>query len=443
MNIHKFALFPILLGAVLFAACAASPTATPTLAPPSPTPIPTDTAVPSRTPLPATPTVELPTPTPAPPTATQIPPVATAKIIINVHAGPGAAYPVIGKLKKGEKKAIIGKSEDSMWWQIQFDSQAGWIPADFTEWQGATNLVAVISVAPPPTPTEIPTQTGAPLGSTPLPTPTVQIPPPGGRIYFVVQQHTNWLRPGDKNQVFPSVTIGAPADMSDLNISSNASPLDWSAAAGKLAFVFNNGPQDKLETVDSNSNVTVLASHGAIITPRWFADGQEIAFVGYDNGSSSQKIYIVNPADGREIRVCPGRSGEQLRGLAVSPKTGDIAFVSNYSGTFEIWKMDSSCSGVVQLTKDNADDSAPAFSRDGSKIAYISNKTAPTDNRIYVMGANGGDALPLGLGDSRAPAFSPDGFWIAFEHNLEVYIMDAYGASVEPLAPGGRPAWAP
>ncbi len=147
--------------------------------------------------------------------------------------------------------------------------------------------------------------------------------------------------------------------------------------------------------------------------------------------------------DGKEAQVCPARAGEQLRGLAVNPKTGDIAFVSNYSGTFEIWKMDRSCHGAIQLTNDNADDSAPAFSPDGSKIAYVSNKTAPTDNRIYVMSSSGGRVASLGPGGSFSPAFSPDGFWLTFAHNLEVYIMDVNGGNIEPLAPGDRPTWAP
>lgn len=443
MNLYKFFLLPILIAAAFSAACTASPTATPTPLPPTPTVRPTRTSVPTRTPLPATPTIVRPTATPAPPTPTQIPPVATAKIIVNVHAGPGAAYPLLGKLKKGEKKAIIGKSEDSMWWQIQFDSKGGWIPADFADVQGGTNLVAVVSVAPLPTPTEIPTQVAAPRNPTAAATATVQIPQVAGRIYFVIQEHTSWLRPSAKDQIFPSVTVGTPSDTSNLNISSNASPLAWSGAVGKLAYVFNNGPQDKLETVDSSSNVVTVASHGAILTPRWFGNGLQLAFVGYDNGTQNQKIYIVNAADGREIQVCPGRAGEQLRGLAVSPSNGDIAFVSNFGGTFEIWKMDRFCNGTVQLTKDNADDSAPAFSPDGAKIAYISNKTAPTDNHIYVMSANGGSASPLGPGDSRAPTFSPDGFWLAFEHNLEVYVMDITGGNVQALAPGGRPTWAP
>jgi uncharacterized protein YraI len=436
----KFSLLAILLGAIFFAACSASPTATPTRMPPTPTVPPTDTSVPTRTPIPPTPTKELPTATNAPPTATQIPPVATAKIIINVRAGPGAGYPILGKLNKGQKKAIIGKSEDSMWWQIQFDSKGGWIPADFADVQGGTNLVAVVSVEPLPTPTQVPTQLVVGHSSTPTATPTVQVPPPAGRVYFVIQQHAAWLKPDAKNDVYSDVTVGTPADIGNLNISTNASPLDWSEAAGRLAYVFNNGGQDKLQAADQN-----LDSHGAILTPRWFGDGSQIAFVGYDNGTQSQLVYVVN-ADGSKpanYRCYAARGSEQLRGLAVNKRTGDIAFVSNYSGTFEIWKMDRFCHGAVQLSKDNADDSAPAFSPDGSKIAYVSNKTAPTDHRIYVMSANGGDGVSLGPGESFAPAFSPDGSWLTFEHNLEVYIMDAYGNSTQPLAPGSRPTWAP
>lgn len=429
-----------LSAALLLAACQASPTATPTLAPAAPTVPATATVAPTFTLEPVTPTAELPTATSAPPTATQLPPVATAKIIANVHAGPGAVYPVIGKLKKGEKKAIIGKSQDSMWWQIQFDSKGGWIPADFTDVQGGTNLVAVVSVAPLPTPTLVPAQIAAPRGATPAPTPTPQIPPAGGRVYFVIQQHAAWLKPDAKNQVFPSFTVGSPSDTNNLSLSTNASPLDWSESAGKLTYVYNNGAQDKLQVDDQN-----LDSHPSISSPRWFGDGSQIAFVGYENNLSGQVIYVIN-ADGSKpanYRCFPARGSEQLRGLAVNPTTGDIAFVSNFSGMFEIWKMDHSCRGAVQLTNDNADDSAPAFSPDGTKLAYISNKTGPTDHRIYIMSANGGAATSPGLDESFAPTFSPDGFWLAFEHNLEVYIMDIYGGNIQPLTPGARPAWAP
>jgi Bacterial SH3 domain/WD40-like Beta Propeller Repeat len=431
MKVKVFVLL-VFASTLFLDACAAGATATP---PPTP---PTATPPSSPTPSP-TPTILPPTATPAPPTATPPPPIATTKIAVNVRAGPGVSYPLIGKLKRGDKQAILGKSADSKWWQIDLDGRSGWIPADFTDVQGGTNFVAIISVEPTATATPVPTRISY-ARPTPTDTPTLQIPAPAGRVYFVIEQSIKWLAPTAADQVFPDVAIGSPGDL-DPSISTNASPLDWSDD-GRLAFVSGSGGQDKLHVRDS-SNDRVIASHGTILTPRWFGGGGQLAFVAYDNNSQSQNIYIVSASDGRAIQTCPARRGEQLRGLAVNKKTGDIAFVSNFSGRFEIWKMDRSCNSPVQLTHDNADASAPAFSTDGARLAYVSNKDSPSEHQIYVMPANGGNAVQLGPGESFAPAFSPDGYWLTFAHNLEVYIMDITGGNIQPLTPGDRPMWAP
>jgi Tol biopolymer transport system component len=382
------------------------------------------------------------TATAAPPTATPPPPIATTKLITNVRAGPSAFFPVIGKLKKGERRPILGKSEDGKWWRIDLDGKAGWIPGDFTDVEGGTNFVAVIPVAPPPTNTPIPTRVVYGVTPPPKPTPTATPLAPSGRVYFVIQDHAAWLKPNAKDEIFSDVILGAPGDL-NLYLSTNASPLDWSETAGKLAYVFNSGSQDKLQTVDGSSNVVTLASHGAISSPRWFGDGTQIAFIGYDNNFQNESIYVLNAKDGRVVQACPAHSGEQLRGLAVNPKTGDLAFVSNYSGRFELWKMDRLCNAPKQMTNDNADVTGPSFSPDGTRLAYVSTKTSPTDHHIYIMPANGGSAVSLGLTESFAPSFSPDGAWLTFAHNFEVYIMDTNGGNIETLTPGDRPRWAP
>jgi uncharacterized protein YgiM (DUF1202 family)/type II secretory pathway pseudopilin PulG len=450
MNVQKILFLSLVICGLMLVACETSPTATPTLAPTlPPTPTLTDTPEPSPTALPPTPTIEPATATLAPPTATPIPPIATMKIIVNVRSGPGASYPLIGKLKKGDRRPILGKSDDSKWWQIPFENQLGWVAADFTDVQTGTNAVPVISVAPLPTPTIIATRVITTSGPTPTitRTPTLQLPAATGRIYFVVQQNgtlnTAWLRPEKKEQIFSDVTLGtSPGDFA-LNLSTNASPLDWSEAAGKLAYVAGTGTQNKLQTVDENSNVVTLDSHGAIVTPRWFSDGRRLAYIGYDNAFKNQAIYVIN-ADGSKPGnyLCfPARSGETLRGLAVSRTSGDIAFVSDFSGKSEIWKIDRFCNLPVQLTHDNADDSAPAFSFDGTKLAFVSNKTGPTDHQIYVMNSDGTNLKRLGEGFT--PAFSPDGFWLAFARNGEVYMMDINGGNIQTLTPGDHPTWAP
>lgn len=444
MLVRLFSLF--MVGMIwLLAACQPSPTATPTRAP---LPQATDTLAPTATFEPTATTVTAtripPTNTAAPPTATPPPPIATTRIIVNVRSGPGAAFAILGKLPRGTSKEILGKSTDSQWWQIDFQDKAGWIAADFTDVRGGTSSVPVIAIAKPPTATPLLTQIAAPR-LRPTFTPTADIPLSGGRIYFVVKQAdesytTAWVRPNKKDEIFSDVTLGtAPGDLNNA-LGTNATPLDWSARAGKLAYVIGSGTQNKLQTIDQNQNVTDAASHGAIVTPRWFGDGTQLAYIGYDNNLQNQKIYIVN-ADGLNKRECFGaRSGETLRGLAVSPVTSEIVFVSNYSGGSELWKLDSTCSAPTQLTHLNVDTTAPAFSPDGETIAFVSNQDGPSQFAIYLMNADGSNIRRLIEGFS--PIFAPDGKWLAFSTNGEVYIMDITGNRIQTVAPGYKPAWA-
>ncbi len=430
-------------GLFLAAACAPSPTATPTAAP---IPIETETPIPTATEEPTltlTPSPPPPTETPLP-TATPLPPIATTRIIVNVRAGPGAGFPLIGKLQRGVSKEILGKSEDSQWWQIDFEGKPGWIASDFTDVRGGTSGVQVIAVAKPPTATTLPT--GVVITRLqPSATPTADIPGATGRIYFVVKQAdssytTAWLRPNKKQEIFSDVTLGtAPGDLNNV-LSTNASPLDWSDRARKLAYVIGSETQNKLQTIDENQNVVDVASHGAIVTPRWFGDGNRLAYIGYDNNLQNQKIYIVN-ANGTQSRECFGaRSGETLRGLAVSPLTDEIVFVSNYTGGSELWILDGNCSAPTRITQYNVDTTAPAFSPDGRQIAFVSNQAGASQFDIYVMNKDGSNVRRLIAGFS--PIFSPDGNWIAFSQNGEVYIMDITGNRIQTVAPGTRPAWA-
>jgi Bacterial SH3 domain/WD40-like Beta Propeller Repeat len=433
----------VLCALCLTLGCQASPTATPTLAPAapaSPTSVPTATLEPTQT---LSPTEIPPTDTPEPPTATPLPPIATTRIIVNVRAGPGAAFPLIGKLARGVSRPILGKSEDSKWWQIDFEGKPGWIAADFTDVRGGTSGVPVVAIAKPPTATSLPSRIAIPRLQ-PSATPTADIPLSGGRIYFVVKQEdgsytTAWVRPDKKQEIFSDVILGTtPGDLNPV-LSTNATPLDWSAAAGKLAYIVGSGTQNKLQTIDQNQNVADIASHGAITTPRWFSDGKQLAYIGYDNNFQNQKIYITS-ADGKSQRECFGaRSGETLRGLDVSP-ANEIVFVSNYTGGAELWKLDGNCGEPTRLTQLNVDTSAPAFSPDSKQIAFVSNQAGATQFDIYLMTVDGTNIRRLISGFS--PIFSPDGNWLAFSQNGEVYIMDIMGNRIQTVAPGYRPAWA-
>ncbi len=126
----------------------------------------TETPGPSKLTLTPTPVSSSPIPssTPAPsPTPFAI----VRAAALNVRAGPGTDYPVVGRLAAGEPVDIIGRSADGAWWQIHYTGrQSGWVSGTLVEAQGALNDVPVITdvPAPPPTPTPRP----------PTPTPVLQ-----------------------------------------------------------------------------------------------------------------------------------------------------------------------------------------------------------------------------------------------------------------------------
>ena len=68
--------------------------------------------------------------TTAPPTATPTPrPMANVGTLMNVRAGPGTNYVIIGTASPGQQFPITGKSPGlGDWWEIEYtETQAGWV----------------------------------------------------------------------------------------------------------------------------------------------------------------------------------------------------------------------------------------------------------------------------------------------------------------------------
>jgi dipeptidyl aminopeptidase/acylaminoacyl peptidase len=128
-------------------------------------------------------------------------------------------------------------------------------------------------------------------------------------------------------------------------------------------------------------------------------------------------------------------------------QNGKIAFDGNY----EVYVMNADGSGQQNLTRSPGVDVNPAFSPDGSKIAFASYRDG--NYEIYVMNADGSDQRRLtGVpGFDLYPAFSPDGSKIAFastrDVNSEIYVMNADGSGQANLSRAAgedsEPSWQP
>jgi len=111
---------------------------------------------------------------------------------------------------------------------------------------------------------------------------------------------------------------------------------------------------------------------------------------------------------------------------------GKIVFAGKADGDLEIHKLNADGSGRTQLTFNGGKDTSPAWSPDGKRIAYASNRDGSWD--VYVMTRDGSSLLNV-TGDSPAaetsPAWSLDGRKLAFVSTRaggkQIFVQDLVG----------------
>jgi len=144
---------------------------------------------------------------------------------------------------------------------------------------------------------------------------------------------------------------------------------------------------------------------------------------------------------------------------AWSPDGTKIAFSSARDGNFEVYVMNADGSGQSNLTNNPEPNLSPGanWSPDGTKIAFSSARDNPSQSEVYVMNADGSGQTNLtnvlSIFDGR-PAWSPDGTKIAFASNrgpnplpTEIFVMNADGSGQTGLtnnaATDVEPDWQP
>ena len=101
---------------------------------------------------------------------------------------------------------------------------------------------------------------------------------------------------------------------------------------------------------------------------------------------------------------------------AWSPDGTKIAFISGRDGNYEIYLMDTDGSNLKRLTQTPEPETNPSWSPDGKKIAYGSG-TYSNEFEIFVMSLDDSSVVQITDQYSKNPedpAWSPDGRLIAF-----------------------------
>ena len=172
------------------------------------------------------------------------------------------------------------------------------------------------------------------------------------------------------------------------------------------------------------ANVVVL-----VLTPLMVCVEAQARIAFTSDRDRNYEIYVMDD-DGKNQRNLTNHPDRDLV-PAWSPDGTRIAFMSNRDGhvrkdgvrtTFEIYVMDADGGNQQNLTNHPAGDSSPSWSPDGKRIAFVSDRDRFLDihgfptSEIYVMAADGEN--PQNLTNNRdgdwSPSWSPDGKRIVF-----------------------------
>ena len=196
----------------------------------------------------------------------------------------------------------------------------------------------------------------------------------------------------------------------------------------------------------SASGLLMLGLLMALANPGIGVSG-EIAYYSHREGEWSWYIHIINTNGSEPIRLAEGGTP------AWSPDGTTIAFWSNREGQPDIYVMDADGMNPTNLTRDPHDEDRPSWSPDGSKIAFgalLLPRGEKSLSDIFVMDADGGNRINLTQNPeavNQFPAWSPDGSRIAYEASphpnhwfppSNIHVMNADGSQPEMLTAGRR-----
>jgi dipeptidyl aminopeptidase/acylaminoacyl peptidase len=238
---------------------------------------------------------------------------------------------------------------------------------------------------------------------------------------------------------------------------------------------------------DGKNHIQLTSSKDSESRPRWSPDGKYLAFIASrgdeDEKKKGDQIWLLNRTGGEAQKLTDLKGGvsdydwapdsTRLALVAGDPNPADdpekmegwkrktkppividrYHFKQDITGYLDhyrdhLYVFDVSGKKSEQITSGDFDDSNPAWSPDGTQIAFVSargpNAERLHDSNIYIVDAKPG-ATPRALTtyngeDGGRPAWSPDGKWVAYLQSEEAkwYAYDQAKVAVI-AAEGGTP----
>jgi Tol biopolymer transport system component/DNA-binding winged helix-turn-helix (wHTH) protein len=232
----------------------------------------------------------------------------------------------------------------------------------------------------------------------------------------------------------------------------------WSPDGQTIAFLrtLTESARDVFVVSSSGGEPKRLTFDAQIIEGlAWTPDSREIVFVSHRFGGPN--IWRIAASGGTPERVAS--VGHHPAYPAISRSGDRLAFSETFNDS-NVWRYEFAKAGEGStraplasskcLVCSTLEDDSPRFSPDGRKIVFVSKRTG--SDEIWVADSDGGyptQVTSMGGTPTGSPRWSPDGHWIAFDSRSkgspDIFVVAAQGGSPRQLTPENsadlEPSW--
>ncbi|MDX9829316.1 MAG: DPP IV N-terminal domain-containing protein [Anaerolineae bacterium] len=222
-------------------------------------------------------------------------------------------------------------------------------------------------------------------------------------------------------------------------LQANASQPAFDSTGRRLAFHSLDPGQLGLSILDPRTGHRLETTvHSEDSCPTWSPDGGQLVFASNKHGDRRWRVYAISTG---EVR---GEGEEWILGQmpAWSQDGSRLAYhgCDQRGNRCAVWVMQPGGTNAAPLTSD-ASDTAPAWSPDGSQVAFVSSRAGNWEIYLVEIATGVERRLTDHAAADVAPTWSPDGRRLAFLSNREgawaVHLLDVKSGQVQKLIAAG------
>ncbi len=229
--------------------------------------------------------------------------------------------------------------------------------------------------------------------------------PDGSQLLFYADSDADM-----DGEIYRLAWAGGEAERLAVSAGNNWRPV-WSPDGQWIVFLRDFG---RIRVVDLDGGNERALGFG--FSPSWSADSRYVLYYSNRDNDLNSDVYAVSLTGSFQRNLTNHRANDWSP--AWSPDGRYILFVSARDGNGEIYRMEAACvqsaapsqtcgQTTTRLTQNDTNDNMPAWSPDGARIAYVSEREGYSD--LYVMDADGGNLRRVTDGDAyyQFPAWRP------------------------------------